>query len=97
MSKQNKIARLTSSSPDSYARGRTARTRKTTPDDPLIANKGAVDLEKRTEVSRPTGKSSTRGGKNRGDRRDMSPTYTGNARHSSRGNNPRPDVKTRKR
>ena len=27
--------------------------------------------------------------KHRGDRRDMSPTYTGNERHASRGNNPR--------
>jgi hypothetical protein len=93
MSKQNKIARL-QTPPSASARGRTA---KTIPYDPEITRKGAIDLEKRTEANRPTGKSSTRGGKNRGDRRDMSPTYTGNARHAARGNTPRADVKTRKR
>jgi hypothetical protein len=96
MAKQKKIARLLAPPPEN-ARGRTAKTRQTTPDDPLIANKAAVKLEKRTEANRPTGKSSTRGGKNRGDRRDMSPTYTGNAKHAARGNTPRQDVKTRKR
>jgi hypothetical protein len=96
MSKQNKIARMETA--PSSARGRTAKTRKTTPESPLIANKAAVKLEKRTEASRPTGKSvATRGGKNRGDRRDMSPTYTGNAKHAARGNTPRRDVKTRAR
>lgn len=37
------------------------------------------------------------GNKQRGDRRDMSPTYTGNAKHAARGNNPRKDVSTRAR
>ncbi len=37
------------------------------------------------------------GNKHRGDRRDMSPTYTGNAKHASRGGNPRKDVSTRAR
>ena len=77
------------------ARGRTARTRKTTVDSPLIANKAALKLEKRTEAARPTGNAG--GGKNRGDRRDMSPTYSGSKKHRSRGNDARPDVKTRKR
>ena len=93
MSKQNKIARL-QTPPTAQARGRTA---KTIAYDLEITQKGALDLEKRTETSRPTGKSSRRGGKNRGDRRDMSPTYTGNAKHAARGNTPRADVKTRKR
>jgi hypothetical protein len=93
MSKQNKIARL-QTPPTAKARGRAA---KTIAYDPEITQKGALDLEKRTETSRPTGKSSRRGGKNRGDRRDMSPTYTGNAKHAARGNTPRADVKTRKR
>lgn len=35
--------------------------------------------------------------KHRGDRRDTSPTYTGNDKHSARGNNPRRDVSTRAR
>jgi hypothetical protein len=48
----------------------------------------------RAEVSRPQ---TPGGGKHRGDRRDTSPTYTGNQRHASRGNTARPDVKTRKR
>lgn len=75
-------------------RGRTAQTRKTTVDHPLIANKAAVKLEKRTEASRPIGNG---GGKNRGDRRDMSKTYSGTSRHAARGNTQRKDVKTRKR
>jgi hypothetical protein len=93
MAKQNKIARL-QAPPSKKARGRTARTIEY---DPEITGEGAAKLVKRTEASRPTGKSSTRGGKNRGDRRDMSQTYTGNARHASRGNTPRRDVSTRKR
>ena len=75
-------------------RGRTSITGKTDGRDPDIANKGALKLDKRTEASRPIGNG---GGKNRGDRRDMSPTYTGNARHAARGNTPRVDVSTRKR
>ena len=48
----------------------------------------------RVEANRPQ----TPGGTvHRGDRRDMSPLYTNNAKHSARGNNPRPDVKTRAR
>lgn len=47
----------------------------------------------RAEANRPA----SSGAKHRGDRRDTSPTYTGNTRHPSRGNNPRPDVKTRAR
>lgn len=37
------------------------------------------------------------GTKHRGDRRDMNKAYTNNAKHASRGSNPRPDVSTRKR
>ena len=37
------------------------------------------------------------GGKHRGDRRDMSPTYTTNSKHAARGNTPRRDVSTRAR
>lgn len=47
----------------------------------------------RTEANRPV----KAGVKHRGDRRDTSKTYAGNTRHPSRGNNPRPDVKTRAR
>ena len=75
MAKQKKVARL-EAAPSTKARGRTARTIEY---DPNIGAEGAVNLTKRTTASRPTGKSSTRGGKNRGDRRDMSPTYTGSA------------------
>jgi hypothetical protein len=97
MAKQKQVAKL-QSGPANGARGRTASTRKNTVDSPLIANQGAAKLEKRTETSRPIGKSNTRaGGRNRGDRRDMSATYTGTARHAARGNTPRRDVSTRKR
>ena len=53
-----------------------------------------VPQELRREATRPI---SSGGGKHRGDRRDMSKTYSGNLRHAARGNNPRADVKTRKR
>jgi hypothetical protein len=75
-------------------RGRTSITGKTKGHHPDIANKGAFKLDKRTGVNRPVGNG---GGKNRGDRRDMSPTYTGSTRHAARGNTPRVDVSTRKR
>jgi len=48
--------------------------------------------EKKTGVNR-----SISAGDHRGDRRDMSPTYTGNKKHSARGNTVRKDVSTRKR
>ena len=48
----------------------------------------------RVEANRPV---SAGAGKHRGDRRDMSKTYTGSERHAARGNNARADVKTRKR
>lgn len=50
--------------------------------------------EVRREATRPIGPG---GGKHRGDRRDMNKVYTNNAKHPARGNNPRPDVSTRKR
>ena len=50
--------------------------------------------EVRREATRPV---NAGGGKHRGDRRDMNKLYTNNAKHSARGNNPRPDVSTRKR
>ncbi len=48
----------------------------------------------KVDVNRPQ---SPGGTKHRGDRRDTSRLYTNNAKHSARGNNPRADVKTRKR
>jgi hypothetical protein len=94
MAKQARVARLTSP-PSGKARGRTAKT--TSPDrstpDP---REGNVTQERLTEASRAMGAGGG-GGKRRGDRRDMSPTYTGNAKHAARGNNPRKDVETRRR
>jgi len=99
MAKRKKVAKLQSGPrAKKAARGRTAGTRPNTVDSPLIGNRAAVKLEKRTEASRPIGKASSRGaGKARGDRRDMSKTYAGTARHAARGNTPRRDVATRKR
>jgi hypothetical protein len=92
MAKQAKVARLTSP-PSPKARGRTAKT--TAPDASTPeAREGNVTQERITEANRPIGNG---GGKHRGDRRDMSPTYTGNAKHAARGNNPRKDVATRRR
>ena len=92
MAKANKMRRL-QSAPTPHACGRTART---LPDGDAaeMTSHGALNLEKRIDTTRST---SSGGGKNRGDRRDTSRLYTNNQRHSARGNNPRPDVKTRKR
>jgi hypothetical protein len=54
--------------------------------DATIGNKGAVQLEKRTEASRPI---TAGGGKNRGDRRDTSKAFTNNTRVKRSGTNPR--------
>jgi len=52
-----------------------------------------LPIEERNTASRPI----SAGPSHRGDRRDMSKTYSDTSRHASRGSNPRPDVKTRKR
>ena len=83
MAKQNKARRL-QSGPTKKARGRTAKTIEHNPE---VTRQGAMQLVNRTEVSRSMGKSS--GGKNRGNRRDMSSTYSGTAKHAARGNTPR--------
>jgi hypothetical protein len=77
---------------DRKQRGRTAvdAVFKPSPTKPDIANM------RRTQASRPITAAGNMG-KHRGDRRDMSKTYTNNERHPARGNNGRPDVKTRKR
>jgi hypothetical protein len=90
MAKSKKVARLQGSPPPG-ARGRTAQTTQQVTTDSLH---GALDRTHRTDTNRPIGSA---GGKARGDRRDTSRTYTNNERHPARGNNPRPDVKTRKR
>ena len=40
---------------------------------------------------------SVNAGDHRGDRRDMSKTYTNNSKHAAHGGSPRKDVSTRKR
>jgi hypothetical protein len=52
---------------------------------PIDGNRGAVKQTKRTEATRPIGNG---GGKNRGDRRDTNPTYTGNNRRQPNNANP---------
>jgi len=52
-----------------------------------------MEQERRVETNRPV---SAGAGRHRGDRRDMNKAYTGNARHSARGNTPRVNVATRK-
>jgi hypothetical protein len=53
-----------------------------------------VPQEVRGEANRPVSAGS---GRHRGDRRDTSPTYTGNRKHAARGSDARKDVTTRKR
>lgn len=76
--------------------GRT--TRNTRPlrlaDEPAQKKGSYIPEIARTEASRPVSAGS---GKQRGDRRDTSPTYTNNEKHAARGNTPRKDVTTRSR
>jgi hypothetical protein len=99
MAKEKKIARLTAGpTPRKKPRGRTADIDPAAlPHAGNIGDKARTKLEKMVDVNRGTGKPSKRGGKNRGDRRDMSPTYTTTTKHAARGNTPRRDVKTRAR
>ena len=90
MAKAKKVTRLQGTPPPG-ARGRTAQTTAQIETD---STHGALDRAHRTDTNRPI---SSAGGTARGDRRDMSRTYTNNEKHAARGNNPRPDVKTRKR
>ncbi len=50
--------------------------------------------EVKMDTTRPV---SAGAGKHRGDRRDMSKTYTGSEKHAARGNSARKDVSTRAR
>ena len=75
---------------DRKTRGRTTIT-KAHPKSPTRPN---VPQEMQREATRPVNAGGT---KQRGDRRDTSKVYTGKQKHASRGANPRPDVKTRKR
>jgi hypothetical protein len=74
---------------DRKQRGRTSIT-------PGLVNPAGprLPVEEQNDTTRPI---SSGGGKHRGDRRDMSKTYSDTSRHASRGSNQRPDVKTRKR
>ena len=77
----------------SKAKGRTSVTKSMKADATKeMKSHRYTPVERKTQVSR--GNDS---GTHRADRRDMSPTYTGNAKHAARGNTPRKDVKTRKR
>lgn len=91
MSKQRTIQRL-ETPPE--ARGRTAKTTKPDLNAGPTPTEGKVLQERSTEANRAMGPGS---GKKRGDRRDMSPYYTGSDKHAARGNTERRDVKTRKR
>src|SRR5437764_6832311 len=68
-----------------------ARTKGNNPSAGTKATHPRLGESDRAEVNRPIGA----GPAHRGDRRDTSPTYTGNAKHAARGNTPRKDVKTR--
>jgi hypothetical protein len=74
--------------PAAGQRGRSALTKV----NPVSSTKRETVNEQTNGVNR-----SVSAGDHRGDRRDMSPTYTGNKKHSARGNTTRKDVSTRKR
>ena len=78
---------------DKKTRGRTSISKPSKMTNPNPTNPNLKQVQ-RTEVNR--GQSTGGGGKHRGDRRDMNKAYTGNARHSARGNTPRVNVATRK-
>ena len=75
---------------DRKARGRTNIGQPAGP----RATRPNVPTTLRAEANRPVNAGGT---KHRGDRRDTSRLYTNNTKHPARGNNPRPDVKTRAR
>lgn len=77
---------------DKKTRGRTSVTEsvKAASRKPTKPN---FEQEQRAETTRPV---SAGAGKHRGDRRDMNKAYTGNMKHSARGNTPRVNVATRK-
>ncbi len=66
---------------DTKNRGRT----KIAGNETQIGNKAALQLEKRTEATRPQGRG---GGKNRGDRRDTNKTFTTTNRRQPNHSNP---------
>lgn len=74
-------------------RGRTNITRTTPKDLGPTRSRPNPPITVETTANRPV----SSGAKHRGDRRDMSPTYTTNRKHSARGSNPRKDVSTRAR
>jgi hypothetical protein len=78
---------------DKKTRGLTSITETSKLSSPKKTNP-QVQQERMADVNR--GQSPGGGGKHRGDRRDMNKTYTGNQRHSARGNTPRANVATRK-
>jgi hypothetical protein len=77
----------------SKSKGRTSITN-ARKGDPTANTKSRRHTENERKTQQNRGMDS---GTHRGDRRDMSPTYTGNAKHAARGNTPRKDVKTRAR
>jgi hypothetical protein len=80
---------------DRKQRGRTSitgRSKAAMPKDPSSAS--PTPHSRKTQATKPIEAGGT---KHRGDRRDMNRLYTNNAKHASRGANPRPDVSTRKR
>ena len=79
---------------DRKTRGRTAITGGSAAAGSPSPTRPNVERTLKVDATRPIEAGGT---KHRGDRRDMSKTYTGTAKHAARGNNPRQDVKTRKR
>jgi hypothetical protein len=80
---------MDSRSTASKTRGRTSITKSPDTSGKSMSHR-FTDNERKTQKTR--GQDS-----GRGDRRDMSKTYSGNAKHAARGNTPRKDVKTRAR
>jgi hypothetical protein len=78
---------------DKKTRGRTSITKPSKPNSP-DATSPKVQQVRMANVNR--GQSPGGGGMHRGDRRDMNKTYTGNAKHSARGQTGRANVATRK-
>jgi len=77
---------------DKKTRGRTSIT-ESVKANARNATRPNFQEERRAETNRPV---SAGAGKHRGDRRDMNKAYTGNEKHSARGNTPRVNVGTRK-
>lgn len=90
--KARNIVKTSKADPESPAKPKRGRTNIPGPQTEAPTHR-TTPVEQKTQGTRPVGPGA---GIRRGDRRDTHTLYTGNAKHSRRGNTPRPNVETRR-